>query len=134
MHRELLLRLRYSRDYLAAHFADPWSLAAAAQLACLSPFHYQRVFAQAFGETPHAFLTRVRMQHARQLLVDTELPVTFVCQAVGYASLGTFSTRFHQAAGCSPTEDRRSAHRCFPGYRTRPPQFIPTCLFASRRS
>lgn len=128
MHRELFQRLRYSRDFLAAHFADPWSLADAARLACLSPFHFHRVFAQAFGETPIVFLTRVRMYHARQLLIDTEIPVTHVCQAVGYASLGTFSSRFRREAGCSPTEYRRSGRRSFPGYRVRPSRFIPMCF------
>src|SRR5437764_514754 len=110
---ETFARLQRSRDYLAERFASPISLEEAARQAYLSPFHYHRLFARTYGETPHEFLTRRRLDHARQLLIAGDLPVTEVCLATGYLSLGTFSSRFHEQVGCSPTEYRRSARRFF---------------------
>lgn len=125
---ETFLRLDRSRDYLAARFELPVSLREAAAEACLSPFHYHRLFARAFGETPHAFLTRRRLQEARRLLIAGDLPVTEVCLAVGYTSLGTFSARFHREAGCSPSAYRCEARRFFHLRPLHPPRFVPTCF------
>ena len=66
--------------------------------ACLSPYYYHRFFARTFGETPHDFLTRLRIDRAKRLLAREQLPVTQVCFAAGYESLGTFSSRFRHAA------------------------------------
>ena len=65
---ELFRRLCRSRDYLAAGLDQPVRLADAAREACLSPYHYHRLFARTFGETPHDFLTRLRMDRAKRLL------------------------------------------------------------------
>jgi AraC-like DNA-binding protein len=125
---DLFLRLNESRDFLAHSFAAPVSLEDAARQACLSPFHYHRLFARTFGETPHAFLTRRRIEEARRLLIAGDLPVTEVCLAVGYASLGTFSIRFHHLVGSSPSAYRRAAHRFFRLSPLYPYRFIPTCF------
>jgi AraC-like DNA-binding protein len=100
---DLLARLDRSRDYLADRLAEPISLEEAGRQAYLSPFHYHRLFARTFGETPDAFLTRLRMERARRLLIGGDRPVTEVCLTVGYQSLGTFSARFHRAVGSSPS-------------------------------
>ena len=65
-----------------------------------------------FGETPHDFVTRLRMDTAKRLLVSGEMPVTDVCLEVGYTSLGTFSARFAAQVGRGPSEYRRQARRC----------------------
>jgi len=67
-------RLCRARDLLAAGYNAPIPLDRAARAACLSPFHFQRIFARTFGETPHDFLTRLRMDQARQLLAAGDLP------------------------------------------------------------
>jgi AraC-like DNA-binding protein len=95
-------RLCRARDLLAAGYHAPIPLDRAAREACLSPFHFQRLFTRTFGETPHRFLTRLRMDQARQLLAAGDLPVTEVCLEVGYTSLGTFSSRFAALTGLSP--------------------------------
>jgi AraC-like DNA-binding protein len=83
----------------------------AAREACLSPFHFQRLFARVFQESPHDFLTRRRMETAERLLAAGNLPVTDVCLEVGYTSLGTFSSRFAARTGQSPSGFRREARR-----------------------
>ena len=113
VHDELFRRLCRSRDYLAAGLDQPLRLADAAREACLSPYHYHRLFARAFGETPHDFLTRLRMDRAKRLLAREQLPVTEVCFAVGYESLGTFSSRFRSLVGYSPSEYQRSLRKLF---------------------
>jgi AraC-like DNA-binding protein len=78
---------------------------------CLSPFHFQRLFVGTFGESPREFITRLRMDRARRLLEAGEMPVTEICLEIGYASLGTFITRFAERVGQSPSAYRRAAHR-----------------------
>jgi AraC-like DNA-binding protein len=121
-------RLCRARDLLAARYNAPIPLHRAAREACLSPFHFQRLFTRAFGETPHTFLTRLRMDHARQLLAAGDLPVTEVCLEVGYSSLGTFSSRFAALTGQSPSAYRREARRWVApahGWRV---LYVPACF------
>ena len=104
-------RLSRARDLLAAGIDERITLERAAREACLSPFHFQRSFARVFEETPHEFVTRLRMDAAQRLLAADEVPVTEVCLRVGYTSLGTFSARFAARTGMAPTEYRRQARR-----------------------
>ena len=111
---DLFRRLCRSRDYLAAGLDQPLRLADAAREACLSPYHYHRLFTRTFGQTPHDFLTRLRIDRAKQLLARERLPVTEVCLAVGFESLGSFSSRFRSVVGRSPSEFQREVKRLFP--------------------
>jgi AraC-like DNA-binding protein len=132
---ETFARLYRSREFLAGSFDRRLSLSEAARQACLSPFHYHRMFVRAFGETPHEFLTRVRIDRAKQLLAREQCPVTEVCLAVGYESLGSFSSLFRSAVGRSPSEYRQSLRRIFPAPYVAPHRFIPACFlltFGSR--
>lgn len=125
---DLFRRLCRSRDYLAAGLDQPLRLADAAREAYLSPYHYHRLFARAFGETPHDFLTRLRMDRAKRLLARDQLPVTEVCFAVGYESLGSFSSRFRNLVGYSPSEYQRSLRKLFPVPSVAVCQFVPGCF------
>ena len=124
---DLFVRLCRSRDYIAANLDQPLRLADAAREAYLSPFHYHRLFSQTFGQTPLEFLTRMRIDRAKQLLIRDAAPVTEVCLAVGYESLGSFSTRFRRATGYSPTQFQRGLRKIFPVPRVIPYRFIPAC-------
>lgn len=128
---ETFARLYRSREFLATSFDQRLSLSEAAGQACLSPFHYHRMFVRAFGETPHDFLTRRRIDRAKQLLARDECPVTEVCLAVGYESLGSFSSLFRSMVGRSPSEYRRSLRRVFPSPYVAPHRFIPSCFLLS---
>jgi AraC-like DNA-binding protein len=121
-------RLCRARDLLAAHYNASIPLELAAREACLSPFHFQRLFTRTFGETPHGFLTRLRMDRAKLLLGNGHLPVTEVCFEVGYTSLGTFSSRFAALTGQSPSEFRREARRWVAPVHGWRMVYLPTCF------
>lgn len=106
---ELYRRLWVARDYAAALADTPVSLEDLARVACMSPNHLLRTFKAAFGQTPHQFLTERRIERACTLLRTTRLPITEICLAVGFHSLGTFSALFRQRVGVSPAGYRRDA-------------------------
>ena len=95
------------RDAMDRTFAEPLDIAALARIACLSPSHLIRTFRATFGETPHRYLQRRRIERAMYLLRATDRSVTAVCLDVGFTSLGTFSRTFAEVVGESPTEHRR---------------------------
>lgn len=105
---ELFRRLTRAREFIAASFEQPLTLDDMAQVACLSPSHFLRSFRQAYRQTPHQFLTTLRLERAGLLLQQTELPVTEICLAVGFESLGSFSTRFRRQFGVAPSQLRRA--------------------------
>ena len=88
-----------------------------AAAACLSRAHFIRSFRDAFGETPHRYLQRRRIERAMELLRNTDTPVTEICLAVGFTSLGTFSRTFRDVLGASPRAYRRQAARATAGAR-----------------
>jgi AraC-like DNA-binding protein len=128
VHEETFARLDRSREFLAAALDRRIGLQEAAAVACLSPYHYHRMFVRAFGETPHEFLTRRRIDRAKRVLAREECPVTEVCLAVGYESLGSFSALFHELVGRSPSEYRRDLRRLFAVPRLAPYRFVPACF------
>jgi AraC-like DNA-binding protein len=101
----------------------PFSLHEMADVANLSPFHFNRVFRQITGIPPNQFLYALRLEAAKRLLLTTHLRVTDVCFEVGYNSLGTFSTRFTQLVGLSPYQLRHMTDEM-----TSPVELIPDSL------
>ncbi len=101
-----------------ARYADPLNLDDMAAAAGFSRYHFVREFRHVFGETPGAYLSRRRVERAKDLLVHANLTVTEVCMVVGFSSLGSFSRRFRELVGCSPSEYRR----------TITPPAIPGCI------
>jgi AraC-like DNA-binding protein len=102
----LLPHLRRARDHIDRHYAEPLDLNLLASVAGMSRFHFARSFEAAYGETPIRYLTRRRIERAQDLLRAANLTVTEVCMLVGFASLGSFSSRFSQLVGESPTAYR----------------------------
>jgi len=98
---EMLRRAARGREFLHAHADGPVALKDAARAAFLSPYHFHRIFTAAFCETPHTYLTRLRLDRAKQLL-SKGFPVTDVCSAVGFESLGSFSALFRKRVGVPP--------------------------------
>lgn len=96
----------------------------------LSPYHFLRVHKLTYGETPHEFLTRLRIERAKTLLARGSHNVTEACFEVGFSSLGSFSTLFNQRVGLSPSEYRRHVRSVVAIPRTVRPLFVPTCFFA----
>jgi AraC family transcriptional regulator len=106
---ELYRRLHRGRDFLLSCYDQPLTVAAAARVATLSPFHFQRMFKLAFGRTPMQFLQQTRLDAARRLLDHTGDDITSICFAVGFESLGSFSWLFRKHFGVSPRSFREKS-------------------------
>jgi AraC-like DNA-binding protein len=100
---ELLVHLRRARDRADREYAEPLDLDALAGSAGVSKYHFLRCFAATYGKTPALYLAERRVERAQDLLRATNLTVTEVCYLVGYASLGSFSTKFRQLVGMTPS-------------------------------
>jgi AraC-like DNA-binding protein len=101
--------LRRARDLMDHHYADPLDVPAMAARAAMSPAHFSRRFAAVYGETPYSYLMTRRIERAMALLRGGAT-VTDACMAVGATSLGSFSSRFREIVGVSPSEYRRRDH------------------------
>ena len=106
-----LARLRRARDQMDREYASQLDVATLARTALMSPAHFSRQFRAAYGETPYGYLMTRRIERAKLLLRRGDLSVTDVCLAVGCTSLGSFSARFTQLVGETPTSYRARDHR-----------------------
>jgi AraC-like DNA-binding protein len=131
LHDDTFRRLCRARDLLVAEYQSQVPLDQAAREACLSPFHFHRLFRTTFGETPHDFLTRMRMDRARRLLAAGEMTVTEVCFDVGYSSLGSFSSKFQALAGRNPSEYQREVRQVFGFQRPWNIILVPVCYLSA---
>ena len=104
-----LRMLRKARDRIDRDYREEIGIAALASGAGYSREHFIRAFRAAYGETPGRYRTRRRVERARELLRSANLTVTEICYLVGFSSVGTFSTRFSELTGMSPTRYRAEA-------------------------
>lgn len=104
---DLFRRLCRARDRLHDDSVAPPTLPELARFAGVSSFHLLRVFRSCFGETPHEYVTRLRIEHSKRLL-SAGHSVTETCLEVGFSGLGSFSSRFKSQVGVSPSEYARS--------------------------
>ena len=107
---ENLAHLRRARDLMDREHARPLDIAAIARAALMSSAHFSRQFRAAYGETPYSYLMTRRIERAKALLRRGDLSVTEVCLEVGCTSLGSFSARFTELVGETPTAYRDSDH------------------------
>ncbi|WP_374456870.1 helix-turn-helix domain-containing protein [Nocardioides sp.] len=114
-------RMLRARDEMDRRYAEPLDVPHLAAIAHLSASQFGRVFKSVYGETPHRYLQRRRVERAMTLLRQTDRPVTEVAWDVGFASLGTFSRTFSNIVGCSPS-DFRAQHA---------PVHVPSCFIAA---
>jgi transcriptional regulator GlxA family with amidase domain len=103
----LARHLLRARDLVDSRYAEPLDLEALAGAAGVSPRHFSRCFRRTFGETPHQYLLTRRIERARHLLRTTDMQVAEICLAVGFNSVGSFTTTFRRHVGVPPTEYRR---------------------------
>lgn len=108
---ELYTRLHQARDFMEATLERPLMLTEIAQVACLSPHHFLRQFKEVFQVTPHAYLTRKRLERAKWLLTHSDQSVSTICYLIGFESLTSFSGLFHRHFGMSPAKYRRAHSR-----------------------
>ncbi len=105
-----LTRLRRARDLMDRGYAAPLDVPALARSAFMSPAHFSRRFRAVYGETPYAYLMTRRIERAKALLRRGDLSVTEVCVTVGCTSLGSFSSRFTELVGMTPSAYRAADH------------------------
>jgi AraC-like DNA-binding protein len=103
---ELYRRLLRGKDYMDSFFGARAHLGEVAGKACLSPYHFHRLFREVFRETPNQYLQRKRLDYARRMLERGEQSVTDICLEVGFESITSFSALFRRNFGCSPREYR----------------------------
>ena len=121
-------RMLRARDAIDRDYGRPLDIPALARLAIVSEAHFIRQFKATFGETPHRYLQRRRIERAMALLRDSELSVSEICLDVGFTSFATFSRTFRDVVGESPSEFRRrgplpDVPTCFAKAWTRPSSF-----------
>jgi AraC-like DNA-binding protein len=122
-------RMLRARDAMDRSYAEPLDVPTLARVAHVSPEHFIRTFRATFGETPHRYLQRRRVERAMFLLRQTGRSVTEICMAVGFTSLGTFSRTFRDVVGESPSAYRKRglppvAPGCFTMAYTRPSSIL----------
>jgi AraC family transcriptional regulator len=103
---ELHRRVLKGRALLDDTLERSFDLDSAAAEACLSPHHFHRTFSAALGEAPYAYVARRRIERARRMLEESDMPVADICAAVGYESLASFTTRFRRKVGTTPAAYR----------------------------
>jgi len=114
-----LVHLRRARDLMDRDYAQPLDVPAMARAALMSPAHFSRRFRAAYGETPYSYLMTRRIERAKALLRQG-MSVTDTCVAVGCTSLGSFSSRFAEIVGQTPSEYRARDHRAL--------EVVPLCV------
>ena len=117
-HRE---RLRIARMFIDRNYDSPITVEQISNEAGFSTYHFIRLFHAVYRQTPHQYLMQQRIEKAKDMLRSTALPIIDICYAVGFESLGSFSTLFRREAGLSPSSYRLRASR------PAQPTFIPLC-------
>jgi AraC-like DNA-binding protein len=115
-----LAHLRRARDQMDREYARPLDVEALARTALMSSAHFSRQFRAVYGETPYSYLMTRRIERAQALLRRGDMSVTEVCMEVGCTSLGSFSTRFTELVGETPTAYRARDHGALAG--------VPGCI------
>ncbi|WP_030170885.1 helix-turn-helix domain-containing protein [Spirillospora albida] len=111
-------RMLRARDAMDRAYAEPLDVPSLARIAHVSEAHFTRTFRATFGETPHRYLQRRRVERAMYLLRQTDRSITDICFEVGFGSPGTFSRTFRDIVGRSPREYRKEATA----------KHVPTCF------
>ncbi len=115
-------QVRLARLLLDRSYDAPITIEDLSREVALSPYYLIRAFRHVYKQTPHQYLMGLRIARAKELLRNSDLSITEICAAVGFESLGSFSTLFHKVAGIAPSAYRVSSHP------TPTPTYIPFCV------
>ena len=125
-------RVVTAKLYIDDNFSEPIDLKDISEKAFLSRFHFHRLFTRIYRKTPHQYLTRKRIEKAKDLLAENK-PVTDVCNEVGFESIGSFSVLFKKEIGFAPQYYRNMAWLKKQQAKEQPKRFIPHCFIESYR-
>jgi AraC-like DNA-binding protein len=124
---DLYRRIVQAKLFIDSNYAEQIDAGQIADEACYSKFHFIRTFKSIYGRTPHQYLTHVRIEHAKELL-EQDVSVTEACFAVGFDSLGSFTSLFKRRAGVTPSEYQRQQLERKSEISKEPLKFIPGCF------
>ena len=124
---DLYRRIVQAKLFIDSNYAERIDAGEIADEACYSKFHFIRTFKSIYGRTPHQYLTHVRIERAKELL-EQEVSVTEACFAVGFDSLGSFTSLFKRRAGVTPSEYQRQRLERKAEIIREPLKFIPGCF------
>ena len=124
---DIYQRIVAAKVYMDENYHEPIGLEIISQQAFLSRFHFHRLFTQVYRYTPHQYLTRKRMDKAKDLLAENK-PVTEVCNELGFESIGFFSSLFKKEIGYAPAYYRNMAWLKKQQIKEQPKKFIPHCF------
>lgn len=105
---DLYKRISRAKEYIDANFTEPLTLEGISGEACISRYHFLRLFKEVFSETPYQYISRLRIRKAVALLTSGDMPVTHICTEIGFDSLSSFSWLFKQKLGLSPDAFRNA--------------------------
>lgn len=125
---DIYRRIVTAKLYIDDSFREPLDLDRLAREACLSRFHFHRLFTRIYRVTPHQYLTRLRIEAARRSLAGKKGTVTEICNDVGFESIGSFSTLFKKEIGHPPANYRLLAWQKQEQASKQPRSFIPHCF------
>jgi AraC-like DNA-binding protein len=123
----LYRRIVQGKLFIDTHFSEAINLETISEEAFLSKFHFIRLFKKAYGKTPHQYLTGVRIEHAKQLLRGNML-IAEVCVAVGFDSIGSFTTLFKKLTGTTPSAYQLRQEVVRKEIIRMPLKFVPHCF------
>ena len=127
---DIYQRIAAAKVYIDENFQEPINLETISQQAFLSRFHFHRIFTHVYRHTPHQYVTRKRLDKARDLLASNK-PVTEVCNEVGFESIGSFSMLFKKEVGFAPQYYRNMAYKKKMEQLAQPGKAIPHCFIES---
>jgi len=127
---DIYQRVVAAKLFIDDNFSEPIDLEEISKKAFLSRFHFHRLFTRIYRKTPHQYLTRKRIEKAKDLLGENK-PVTYVCNEVGFESIGSFSILFKKEIGFAPQYYRNMAWLKKQQAKEQPKKFIPHCFIES---
>ena len=122
-----------AKVYMDENFHEPIDLDRISREACLSRYYFHRLFTRIYQRTPHQYLTRKRVDQARQWLAENDFTISEICNNIGFESIGSFSVLFKKEIGFAPQYYRNQAWLKKQQARQQPRTFIPHCFIETYR-
>ncbi|HMR92067.1 MAG TPA: AraC family transcriptional regulator [Chitinophagaceae bacterium] len=125
---DIYRRIAAAKVFIDEHYHQPIDLDQIARQACLSRFHFHRLFSRIYKKTPHQYLTCIRLNTAKELLAQENISIADVCSSIGFESATSFSMLFSRQNGCTPQYFRHAIRQKQELAKHQPRRFVPHCF------